>query len=159
MFTSLNEEQFFLSHIEKTNKVLEYGSGDSTLQIASLCKEVVSIEHNQQWYDRITKRIPNNCKILLHKPNLEYIEGFEDGSYEEFKDYINAPINYGPFDIILIDGRARNECAKICHLMANGKTLIFVHDFVRVEYEKMHKYFIKIDQRESMAKFIIKKND
>lgn len=156
MFTSAAEEKFFLSHIKKTDKVLEYGSGVSTLQIAFFCKKIISIEHNKEWYDKLANRIPDNCTLFLRRPNLPYIEGNEDGNYEEFKDYINAPINYGPFDIILIDGRARNECAKICHLIANKETFIFIHDFNRPEYQKVHDFLIQIDSCETMAKFIIK---
>jgi hypothetical protein len=156
MFANSKEQDFFLSHINSNNKVLEYGSGESTLEIAEIAKSIVSVEHQPLWYNKLINLIPNNCKLLLQTPNKPYTEGISCGTYEEFKSYINAPIQYRPFDIILIDGRARVECAKICHLMSHKETIIFIHDFDRKEYHVVNGILKLVSQAHTMAKFKIK---
>lgn len=156
MFSTQQEALFFLSHINKTHKVLEYGSGESTIQIANLCKKILSIEHQENWYLRIKSMLPKNAEIKLKIPNLPYNEGGHCGTYEEFKDYIEYPKNHGPYDIILIDGRARVHCASICKFISHSDTLIFVHDFQREEYQPILNYLNLIQQVETMAKFSIK---
>jgi hypothetical protein len=47
MFTDKDEEEFFFKEITKNSKVLEYGSGISTIEIANKCKSIVSIEHQK----------------------------------------------------------------------------------------------------------------
>jgi hypothetical protein len=156
MFAEINEEKLFFSTINDETIVLEYGSGISTIEIAKKCKKIISIEHQRNWYNDIKTKIPFNCEIILNEPNLPYKEGGHCGSYEEFKDYIEAPLNKGPFDVILIDGRARVSCASICHKISHKNTIIFIHDFDRPEYREALNYLELISQVGTMAKFKIK---
>lgn len=156
MFTTTTEEFFFTSHLKPTQVVLEYGSGYSTNEIATKVKTLISMEHQKIWYDKNITNLEPNCVLLLKEPNLKYIEGGHCGTYEEFKDYIEAPIEYAPFDIILIDGRARVACSSICRLLGHSDTLVFVHDYERAEYHKVLKYLTLVDECENMAKFKIK---
>jgi hypothetical protein len=157
MFTSEKEKKFFFDVIKSDKKILEYGSGESTLEISSQCFYLCSIEHQKNWYNKLITQIPTNCNLHLVEPNLPYIEGGDCGSYEEFKDYIEKPLNESPFDIILIDGRARVGCASICHKLSHNDTIVFIHDFQRKEYQEVLKYLDFIDIVETMAKFKIKK--
>ena len=156
MYTSENESFFFLSFLKPHHHVLEYGSGQSTNQIAKHVKTLISIEHQNRWYQKLNTELENNVTLILAKPDLPYEEGKDCGSYEQFKTYINAPINYGPYDIVLIDGRARVECANICSKFSNSDTFIFIHDFDRKEYQVINEILLKIKQVETMALFKLK---
>lgn len=156
MFTNPNESQFLLSSINNNTKVLEYGSGESTLEISNICKEIISIEHDKNWYNKNIDKLPNNCKLFLIEPNLPYTEGFHCGTYEEFKDYIEYPKRFSPFDVIFIDGRARVGCSSICRLLGDENTIVFIHDFNREEYQESLNYLELIDMVGTMAKFKIK---
>ena len=153
MFTTKQEESFFLNYIKKEHLVLEYGSGDSTQQIANRCKHLISLEHQKHWYNQIISTLPSNVELSLIEPDMSYIEGGDDGTFEEFKTYVQFPLQMGPFDIILIDGRARVACASVAHYMATPDTLIFIHDFDRPEYQEALKYLKLIDIKETMAVF------
>ena len=153
MFTSEIEQSFFMNHLNSDMTVLEYGSGQSTKEIAQKVKSIVSVEHQVNWYNQLINEVPNNCKLLLKVPDTEYIEGGYCGTYEQFKSYIESPIKYGPYDLILIDGRARVSCASIVHKIAKNNTIIFVHDYHREEYKECEKYLKLIDMCETMAKF------
>lgn len=157
MFTQQNEEDFFMNHINGDSLVLEYGSGVSTKEIAKKCKFITSIEHQENWYNKLKNEIPNNCELILKKPDLPYIEGGHCGTYDEFKSYIESPLNKGPFDIILIDGRARVSCASICKKISHNDTVIFIHDYHRPEYQEALNYLELVEQVGTMAKFKLRK--
>jgi hypothetical protein len=161
MFTTNDESNFFLKHIEKNHKVLEYGSGQSTSEIATRCEKLISIEHQKSWYNQVINSVPSNVTLILAEPDEIYLENtYNCGSYNQFKSYINSPIEYGKFDIILIDGRARVECAKFCRYISKDNTLIFIHDFTsRLEnhnYKEALRYLELIDSVGDMSKFKLK---
>lgn len=156
MFTTHQEQEFFFKELNIDKKVLEYGSGSSTSEICSRVKLLVSIEHQKDWFEKTKSQDLPNTIILLKEPNIHYEEGKHCGTYEEFKDYIEAPLEYAPFDIILIDGRARVACSSFCKNLAHENTVIFVHDFERNEYNEIHDYLQLIDRVENMAKFKLK---
>ena len=78
-------------------RVFEWGAGTSTTWWATMGNEVVSCEHDLAWYLKVVHSVPGDTRILLHDvDSLAYVDcvhGFE------------------PFDVIVIDGRRRNECA------------------------------------------------
>jgi hypothetical protein len=164
MFSSEKEKEFFLSNIKKTDKVLEYGSGYSTKLISDLCEYVLSIEHQENWYNKLKQDLSNNAEIILKKPNTIYFEGTICGTYEQFKDYIEEPLNRNIiFDIVLIDGRARVECAKFIHNVCDENSIIFIHDYSsRSEdhhrYKEVLSYLDLIESVEDMSKFKLKSN-
>lgn len=155
-----SEASFLKKHILPEHAVLEYGSGSSTKQIAALCKTILSIEHDSSWFETVIKDLPKNAKILLKVPDLPYNEGGHDGTYEQFESYVTAPLEHGTFDIILIDGRARIECAKFIKNVSNNDTIVFIHDFSsRVEnhsYKEIFSYLTLIESVEDISKFKVK---
>ena len=78
-------------------EVFEYGSGNSTIFWSKLAKRVVSIENNREWYETVRKKVESNVEVKL-------IE--DDSSYSQ------EILNHNCFDVIVIDGVHRLECAK-----------------------------------------------
>jgi protein-L-isoaspartate O-methyltransferase len=159
---NLEEQEFFLSHLKPHMRVLEWGSGDSTLAIAKRVKQLVSIEHHHEWYDKMRKQIPKNVELLFCPPDNENYEG--DGTYDDFRTYVDvAHFNFRQFDVIFIDGRARVACASFCHELGDANTLVFIHDYNhpdpkwrRDEYYAAEKYLERIEGVFTMWKFKIK---
>lgn len=156
MFTQLEEENFFISHLKSDHKVLEYGAGSSTNEISLRVKEIISMEHQPDWYDTLLPKIPSNCRLFLEVPNIPYKEGGHCGTYEEFKNYVERPLEFAPYDIILIDGRARVSCSSICNKLGHKDTIVFIHDFGRTEYAECKNYLNFIEIVGQMGKFNIK---
>lgn len=161
MFMPKDEENFFLSHLKSDHKVLEYGSGESTKQIAERVDSVLSIEHQKNWYEKVKNEIPNNAEIVLVEPNYPHIDGSGDGSFQQFKDYIEYPIGKNIFDVILIDGRARPWCASICKKISHEKTIVFIDDFntgeiTRKDYKLAHYYLNELDHCGRLYKFEVR---
>lgn len=77
----------------------------------------------------------------MYRCCIGYIQGwaggFEEGTQEQFQEYIGALDRFGvsAFDRVLIDGRARAACAEyVLPYLAPG-AIVFIHDYVpRVHY-------------------------
>jgi hypothetical protein len=91
---------FLEKRLHKTMVVFEYGSGNSTFWWAERVSQVISCEHSSEWYNKIKPELPSNVKLLFCQ--------LDTGG-----DYAHAVANYKTmFDIIVIDGRDRVNCAK-----------------------------------------------
>lgn len=119
-------------------RVFEYGSGYSTLFWASRAQEVISVEHNPQWHQKIARLAPANAKIILapidetkndYHPSAETLAELAD--YAEAIDRVE-----GRFQIIVIDGYARSReryrCARAAlpHLDDNGLVILDNSDWL-----------------------------
>ncbi|HVE60483.1 MAG TPA: hypothetical protein VNA26_01600 [Chitinophagaceae bacterium] len=101
----------FLSQLDCSERsVFEYGSGFSTLFWASRAKNVVAVESDLKWYNKIKSEVPSNCEILF--------------SSDDLAEYSNQISNYGKFDVITIDGLAitRPSCSimALLHIKESG---------------------------------------
>lgn len=164
MFNNMAEVEFLRKHLRMCDTVLEWGSGGSTLEIAKHVKQLYSIEHDQKWYDKVSKLLPDNASMFHVQRNKEEASG-HDGTFDDYKDYILYPrffvtypfgvqklpstVNY---DVIFIDGRARVECAKEAIKILKPGGIILIHDYRnptkqyrRYEYEVVEEFLDVID--------------
>jgi hypothetical protein len=91
---------FFLEpRVRADMSVFEFGSGSSTLWWASRVRRVVSCEHDQAWFEQVRSTVPASVDIRH--------VGLEEQRYSrEILQYRNE------FDIVVIDGRDRINCAR-----------------------------------------------
>jgi precorrin-6B methylase 2 len=89
----------YIRQLDFTDKVVfEYGSGNSTLFWQKRCREVIAAEDNEEWYNRIKAKLPDDVKYNL---------------LVDQNEYVNSINNYATqFDIIIIDGSHRYQCAE-----------------------------------------------
>ena len=120
-------------------RVFEWGAGASTIWLAKRAASVTSIEHDPAWADRVRVKAGDMENINLHvvEPAMSgkatsSRSGFE---YLFFDEYVAAiESTSGNFDLIVIDGRAREACLEraISRLAPDG--LILLDDFHRIRY-------------------------
>lgn len=91
--------EFLDKRINNNMSVFEYGCGNSTLWWASKVNEIISVEHDKRWYDKFELIVPQN--VTLSHVALENGDAYA-------KKIIAYKKN---FDIIVIDGRDRVNCA------------------------------------------------
>jgi len=96
-------------------RVFEYGSGYSTLFWASRAREVVSVEHNRAWYEKIATLVPENVRLIFAPIEKDEYHPSPE-LREQFNKYVGA-ID-GSFQIIVIDGYARSRVRYQCAQMA-----------------------------------------
>jgi predicted O-methyltransferase YrrM len=82
-------------------KILEFGSGMSTMWFAKRCHRVVSVEDNELWYLKVKKMLEEHGVT-----NVEY-KFKNTNEYHILDEYTD-----GYFDFILIDGVQRDKCAR-----------------------------------------------
>jgi Methyltransferase domain len=88
--------------VGKDMTVFEYGSGNSTIWWAQRVLRVVSCEHDEEWFASMRAKVPGNVKYL------HFDLADRDRYANEIKNYDKE------FDVIVIDGRRRVDCAKNC---------------------------------------------
>jgi hypothetical protein len=119
-------------------RVFEYGSGYSTLFWASRAKEVISVEHNPQWHQKIARLVPANAKVML-APIDEAKNGYHPSAETsaELARYTETITDVGGrFQILVIDGYARSrvryKCARAAlpHLDDNGLVILDNSDWL-----------------------------
>jgi hypothetical protein len=111
----------FSDRIPSDIRVFEYGSGNSTNWWAERTKEVVAVEHHQGWFDRVKGGMRPNV-------NLMYRE-LEQGSYAKA-----IQEDAGLFDLVIIDGRNRVECARACLDKLSARGVIIWDNSERERY-------------------------
>lgn len=105
--------------------VFEYGSGGSTIFIAKRVKKLISVEHDHDWYQTVSKNLKerkiSNCEYLLREPtfvshnnkrSLTYTSCVPKYANMSFKSYVKS-IDIFPdesLDLVIVDGRARSYC-------------------------------------------------
>ena len=94
--------------------VFEYGCGLGTKWWARNSLHVDVVEHNKEWYEIISNDVPKNVIIKKKKLHGEY----ENAVAETGKNY----------DVIVIDGKNRIECAKIAINYLSDRGIIIYDD-------------------------------
>jgi hypothetical protein len=106
--------EFLHTRIRPEMTVFEYGCGNSTIWWAARVAGVVSVEHDSEWYRRISGRVPPNV-ALLHVPL--------DRPGEYAGTLLRASRR---FDVVVIDGRERVECTRgITRGLADRGVIVF----------------------------------
>jgi len=130
-------QKWLKKYLKPDMKVFEYGSGGSTLFFARRVVQVVSVEHNREWFDQVYSAIQQksitNCRYLLQEPEGEGYNGIYSCTTKfyrgkSFERYVKTIDEYpdGYFDLVAVDGRARPACMAhaICKIRPGGYLLL-----------------------------------
>jgi predicted O-methyltransferase YrrM len=86
--------------LTRESRVLEFGSGMSTLWFARRAGEVFSVENDPKWYEKV--------RGILGRRGLDNVRC---ELRQDPQEYSSFPPDPGPgFDVILVDGRHRKSC-------------------------------------------------
>lgn len=96
-------------------RVFEWGSGASTLWLAARSGSVHSVEHHAGWAGQLAPRLPANVTLTTVEPTASSrpVVGSAKPGHRglDFAAYVAAIDDVeGDFDVIVIDGRAREAC-------------------------------------------------
>jgi hypothetical protein len=109
--------------IRASDSVFEFGAGQSTLWFASHAREVVSVEHNVAWYQRLSTRVGPNVSLQLRPTDAS--ERGDDSEDSEYAAAIDAYPQQS-FDVVAIDGVERVACIRhtISRLKLDGLLIL-----------------------------------
>jgi hypothetical protein len=99
----------YLNNLDFSQKsIFEFGSGNSSKYWAERAKDVTSIEHDKQWYEKVKLNLRDNQTLQYQEDNQNY----ENSILELNKK----------FDIVIIDGIRREECSKVIEQHLNHES-------------------------------------
>jgi predicted O-methyltransferase YrrM len=137
---------------------LEWGAGYSTLYFPKCLKRNarwISVEHYRDWATKIEHMNQNpDVKIILVEPNhFPWTDPDKDGASSDLEDYLEFPTQFGNFDFILIDGRARNAALIKAYELIKNDGVVVLHDANRRRYhtafEKYKHQALFVDHRKN----------
>lgn len=123
--------RFCSDNLTPQDVALEWGSGRSTLWYAQRLKALTSVEHDEQWYEKISAQIANlrvqNVSYLfrpLHHPALITIPLSERFATPYVR--VTESFDEESLDFVAIDGHYREACilAVIPKLKTGGLLLL-----------------------------------
>lgn len=122
-FTAID---FIKEKLKNDLKILEWGSGSSSLWFEKNGCQVTAIEHNEDWANIVKGIKSEKINVIVSKKK---------------NDYVNPDINFSTINIFLIDGIYRNECVSyLVKLIKSDQILpgaiIIFDDTSRLEYQK-----------------------
>ncbi len=131
--------------------VFEWGSGGSTLFFAIRAGSIVTVEHDSSWYRKVSGKVAGlgmkNVELKFVPPEPVEPGGIaligSDRSKGDFSTYCQFIRKYDtskPFDIVVVDGRARNDCVKEAVPYVAPGGVIILDDSERVSYRRALQY-------------------
>lgn len=112
------------AHIMSGIDVFEWGCGGSTVWFCNHDCNVMSVEHNKAWADRVNSGIYSCDPVVFVPPDdgslypdpgdksiaFHYKSGSTEVGDVRFESYARRIDTCDMFDIVLVDGRARPSC-------------------------------------------------
>ena len=143
-YDAIDEVDAFLAK-RPDAKVFEFGSGASSIWLTKRAESVISVDHDADWYPVVKERIDGfaHSQLLLVPRDetaakdvlyLSQKQGQEGDSFLTYASTIDATDEL--YDVIVIDGRARQACLKhaIAHMAPDG--LIVFDNTKRARYRE-----------------------
>jgi predicted O-methyltransferase YrrM len=112
--------------ITPESRVFEFGGGGSTLWFASRAKEVVTVEHDRQWFELVARAVAD-------RPDCRVVYATDREQYAAYVSVIRAyPDGY--FDVVVVDGRERLRCFDAAMPKVRRGGLLVLDDSERERY-------------------------
>ncbi len=121
---------FLDGRLNKTMRVMEYGSGGSTAWYGRRVDRVTSVEHDPQWYDAVKRTIPANVDIVLcpeAQPGTFLDLVFRPlGDPLSYARTITSAALAGHPHVVVVDGIDRLNCIAIVAAEVPESTVVVV---------------------------------
>ena len=147
-YQAIDHVSGFLAGRGYAARVFEYGSGASTLWLARRCSSLDAVEHDAAWAGRVRELVAGadglRCTPTVHVPEVPTVpaggsarvpSGAPSGRGLDFAGYVDVVHEVGgPFDLVAVDGRAREASvlASLEHVAPDG--LVLLDDAQRPRY-------------------------
>lgn len=121
--------------VKPTDTILEFGSGRSTIWLSSRCKNIISIENDESWYNNVKQQLTN--LNLTHKAKLIYAALNKNESVEN-QTYL-APIKTiqpSSLDVVIVDGKVRSYCTRLSMPLLKPGGVLIIDDADRFFVDK-----------------------
>jgi Methyltransferase domain len=127
-YRSIDAVDAWLTARDRPVRVFEYGAGASTLWLARRADEVHTVEHDVGFAELLGEPLATAGNVTLHVvpavPSRQPLVASAKEGYAglDFAEYSAAIEARGEFDLVVVDGRARQACLghALPHLKPDG---------------------------------------
>ncbi len=112
--------EFLSRRLRRDFTFFEFGSGNSTIYWSTLVDRVDCVEHDRHWHALIAGRLPAGARTACTG---------EDAAYET-----EILLRERAFDVVLVDGIRREECAAAALKALSPRGVLVLDDSFRSEY-------------------------
>jgi predicted O-methyltransferase YrrM len=136
----------FLAQRGGTARVFEFGSGASTVWLARRSGRVDAVEHDPDWAERVRQLLTTakdvTAEVTVHVPTVARVpvpalpSGSPSAQGLDFTEYVAVLDEVGgdAFDLVLVDGRAREESLRRALQRVREDGLVLLDDAQRERY-------------------------
>jgi hypothetical protein len=121
--------------LPRPSRVLEFGGGGSSLWLVDRGAELTVVEHHPDWIGQLRRSLPDSVELLAiaKNPTGTIGSGAESGYFD---DYVAAVDRYPDetFDLVIVDGRARVDCARRAMAKVKPGGMLLLDDSDRPRY-------------------------
>ena len=116
-------------------QVFEYGGGGSTLWLEDRGATVTVAEHDEEWHRQLGNRLAPNTTLLFLPPSVSgaITSGVTSGYFDRYVAAIDGQQD-DSLDLVIVDGRARVECASRAMPKVRPGGLLLLDDTDRARY-------------------------
>jgi predicted O-methyltransferase YrrM len=130
-------------------RVFEFGSGASTVWLARRSAEVHAVEHHPQWAERVHSLLATakgvTAEVTMHVPQVPRSadpvlpSGSPSAAALDFEQYVAVidEVPGDPYDLVLVDGRARQESLRRAVRRVREDGLVLLDDAQRERYREV----------------------
>ncbi|MGF1648619.1 MAG: class I SAM-dependent methyltransferase [Kineosporiaceae bacterium] len=145
-YEAIDAVEEFLAGRGGTARVFEFGSGASTVWLARRAGRIDAVEHHPEWADRVRQLLGEakgvTAEVALHVPPVPRTpepalpSASPSAQGLDFTQYVAVLDEVGdePFDLILVDGRAREESLRRALRRVRDDGLVLLDDAQRERY-------------------------
>lgn len=114
---------FLTSRIDSSFSVFEYGCGNSTIWWAARVRYLAAVDHDPLWIAAVRAKLPSPVEIhhLPLEPAANYVDAIS--------------VQDGLFDIVMVDGRHRNQCLQRAPQKLSTRGIIILDNSERPQYQ------------------------
>jgi len=122
---------FLKERLNRNMSAFEFGCGNSTLFFADRIKEIISVETDFHWFNKIKAKLKSNSNLIFYDNNSAKFQ------YHEIIKQLDKK-----FDLIIIDAINRNEAMKISPDYLNPAGVIILDNSDVEDYSNGINYLI-----------------
>lgn len=150
-FQSFTPFIYSLVKLMKPERVFEWGMGQST-HVFLMAEEHVMVtthEEHQKWADKYTSEILAKNPDFEGRMDMRVRPHNDNGSISQ--EYLHPDFPDETFDIVLVDGGGRYECAIEAGRMVRKGGVILIHDTQRQGQKKLYEANLNQEKVEFIA--------
>lgn len=122
--------------LPRNPRVFEFGGGGSTLWLEDRDATVTVVEHDEQWHNQLTQLLGSGTRLLFRPASASgtITSLAAPGHFDSYVKTVQEEAD-DSLDLVIVDGRARVDCAREAVSKVKPGGLLLIDDTDRPRYQ------------------------